>query len=63
MGLSMPYWRIHEITKQTADAILQQFKDLQCFLPRGTQKGVFAAVAEDNIDLNSILSAATTDCH
>lgn len=63
MGLSMPYLRIHKITKQSTDAILQQFKDLQCFLPRGTQKGVLTAIAEDNIDLNSILSAATMDCH
>ena len=32
MGLSVPYMRILKITKQTADAMLHQFKYLKLFL-------------------------------
>ena len=63
MGLSVPYLRILKITKHIADAMLQQFKDLKCFVPRGTQKGVFTVIAKDNIDLNSRSSTATMDYH
>ena len=38
MGLPAPYLRILKNTKHTADAMLQQFKDLICFLPRVIQK-------------------------
>ena len=41
--------------------MLQQFKDLECFLSQGTQKGVFTVIAKDNIDLNSRSTAATMD--
>ena len=63
MGLSVPYLRILKITKQTADAMLQQFKDLKCFLPQGTQKGVFTVVAKENINLSSRSSTATMNYH
>ena len=42
---------------------LQQFKDLKCFLPQGTQKGVFTVVAKENINLNSRSSTATMNYH
>ena len=63
MGLSVPYLRILKITKHIADAMLQQFKALKCFVPRGTQKGVFTVIAKDNIDLNSRSSTATIVYH
>ena len=52
MGLSVLYLTILKIAKHTTDTMLQQFKDLKCFLPRGTQKGMFTVIAEDNIDLH-----------
>ena len=48
MGLSVLYLKILKIAKHTTDTMLQQFKYLKCFLPRGTQK----VIAEDNIDLH-----------
>ena len=44
MGLSAPYLRIFKTTKKTPDAMLQKFKYLKYFLPRGTQKGVFTVI-------------------
>ena len=43
--------------------MLQQFTDLECFLPGGTQKGVFTVIAKDHIDLGSRSSTATMDYH
>ena len=42
---------------------LQQFKDLKCFLPQGTQKGVFTVVAKENINFSSRSSTATMNYH
>ena len=63
MGLSVPYLRILKIIKQTADAMLQQFKALKCFLPQRTQKSVFTLVAKENINLSSRSSTATMNYH
>ena len=63
MGLSVTYLRILKITKQTADAMLEQFKDLKCFLPRATQKGLFTKIVKDNIEINLRLSTSTMDYH
>ena len=63
MGPFVPYLKITKITNHTADAMLKQFKDLECFLRRSTQKGKFAVIAKDNIDLNTRSSTATMDYH
>lgn len=43
--------------------MLQKFKDLKCFLPRGTQNCMFTVIAKDNINFNSRSSTATMDYH
>ena len=63
MAPFVPYLKITKITKHTADAMLQQFKDLECFSRRSTQKGKFAVIVKDNIDLNTRSSTATMDYH
>ena len=57
IDICVPYYRIIEITKCISETIINQFEKFKCFIPGSSRKGIFTAIAQDNIDLKITLTS------
>ena len=58
LGIGIPYSRILDITKNSADRILQQYERDKVILPEMLRELLFTIIAKDNVDLNSSSNTA-----
>ena len=63
LGICVSYKRVLEITKNMAYTLIKQFEEEKVILPTCTRKGIFTAIAKDNIDLNSTSTTRSSHYH
>ena len=58
-GISLPYKRLLELTRDSANQMITQYSRDGSFLSRTLRKGILTIIAKDNIDQNSKSTTAS----